>query len=481
MKLFTSLFMFLFLALSLYGIDISGNQSGVWTPENNPYNVIGDITVPTNDSLVINAGVEINFAGNFSINALGNIVAEGTFDDSIFFTSNSNWNEIRLENENRESRFRYCHFTNADNAISSINSPLKVSKSFFTDNTKAVNIFGVGYDNPANVLVTNTIIKRCQQNGVFIVENSNATIDSCDISCCALNNDPHGAIQVSNQSSDGECNPTISNNHIHDNIWQGITAFDVIGVGNIFLYCYGNVIERNLTGIYLLYSSGRFDMNTIRDNFVLGNPNSGAGVMISGFINYDNMMAVFTNNIVTGNFVGFYFTNNGFANLGCLDNYCIDDDGENHIYNNVDESGSTYSIYNTSSSIILAENNIWDSTDFDVIAQTIIDGNDNSAYGIVDFDPIYDGTNNDENVIAQNNNIKVYPNPYFIGKEKSALKIEFEDIAVDNFEIYNLKGQLVKRYHSDNNKININNFKSGIYFIRIDKEKSILKKFVVVK
>ena len=42
-----------------------------------------------------------------------------------------------------------------------------------------------------------------------------------------------------------------------------------------------------------------------------------------------------------------------------------------------------------SSENIMAENNTWDSIEPDDIAETIFDGNDNPAYGIVDFEPIH--------------------------------------------------------------------------------------------
>lgn len=486
MKLFVFLFILSIFVLSLCGIDVSGNQSGEWVTENNPYNVLGDITIPENDSLVVNAGVEVFFAGNFSINALGNIVAIGTISDSIFFTSNFAWNEIRLENENRKSNFYHCHFSDAENAISSINSPVTISNCFFTDNTKAINIFGVGNNEPAEIILTNSTITRCQQNGVFIVENSNTTIDSCDISFCAMSNDPRGAIQISNQSANGECNPTITYNHIHDNIWQGITAFDITGQGNISLNCENNIIERNLSGIYLLYARGHFNSNIIRDNFIAGNANSGAGIMIGGDISSTGMPAIFTYNIVTGNFVGFYLVNDGSADLGCIIDYCSDNDGFNEIYANIDETGTTYSVYNASSNGFWAQNNIWDSTDYDIISQTIIDGNDNPSYGIVEFDPIYEESNTDEDIIIPNGNVKIYPNPYIFQTAKSSLKITFDNISAKNFAIYNLKGQLIQKYNLIPNKktyeINLSKkFSSGIYFVRVEGDKSIFKKFAIIK
>jgi len=46
-------------------------------------------------------------------------------------------------------------------------------------------------------------------------------------------------------------------------------------------------------------------------------------------------------------------------------------------------------VYNLSTADVSAQNNIWDSEDYDEIAATIFDGNDNPDYGLVIFDPIY--------------------------------------------------------------------------------------------
>jgi hypothetical protein len=472
--------------ISLFSIDVSGNQSGFWSPSDNPINVVGNVTVPVSDSLIILPGTIINFTGNFSITVQGYIVAEGTETDSIFFSSSTNWEEIRLENNQQPSRFVFCVISNGTTLINSINSPVSVRNSRLYNAETGVNIFGVGYNEPANVIIENTLISHCDKSGIFIVENSNAVVDSCDISYCALNNQPHGAIQVSNQSTDGECNPTISNCYIHHNVWQGITAFDITGNMNIFLNCSDNLIERNLTGIYLLYATGKFDGNTIRNNYVSGNTNSGAGVMIAGS-NSQGIIPVFTNNVVTGNFVGFYITQEGMVNLGCLDNYCDDDDGGNHIFANIDESGTNYSVYNASSYDCYAQNNIWDSTDYNEIDQTIIDQNDNENYGLVTYDPIYQETHNETNDMIATEDIKIFPNPFMIRKAKTnQIKVSLNNkIYCDDIGIFNLKGQLVakKVLKSVTNNITfsaekINN--SGIYFIKISGQKEIIKKFIVL-
>ncbi|MDZ4120899.1 MAG: right-handed parallel beta-helix repeat-containing protein, partial [Candidatus Cloacimonadaceae bacterium] len=180
---------------------------------------------------------------------------------------------------------------------------------------------------------------------------------------------------------------TIAHNHIHHNRWQGITAWDIVGANALNPFIHNNIIEYNLTGIYLLNASGYVHDNIIRYNFIPGDMNSGAGVMVSGATSEP----YFERNIISHNFTGFYITNNARPCLGDLDIYHAWAQGENVIRNNVDAQGVPHSVvcasYPQSGNIIKAENNYWDFDDAAGIASYITDGNDNPSLPIVDFEP----------------------------------------------------------------------------------------------
>ena len=79
--------------------------SGIWTAQNNPYVVTGDIYVQSGESLTIEAGVEVRFYGNFPFYAYGSLIAEGTEVDSIYFMNHvddgiSKWKGLRLHGYN---------------------------------------------------------------------------------------------------------------------------------------------------------------------------------------------------------------------------------------------------------------------------------------------------------------------------------------------------------------------------------------------
>ena len=63
----------------------AGNVYGTWTLAGSPYNVNGHITVPTDSTLTIQAGVNIIFQGHYKFNVQGRVLAIGTVTDTIIF------------------------------------------------------------------------------------------------------------------------------------------------------------------------------------------------------------------------------------------------------------------------------------------------------------------------------------------------------------------------------------------------------------
>ncbi len=364
-----------FLCVSiLSGTDVSGNQSGTWTMDNNPYQVVGDITVSAGNTLTIHPGVNVEAMGDYRINVEGAITAEGTATSLIHFYSpdESVWGGIRLDNSSQGSFFSFCYIEHADNGINTLNTQLEITNCHFDNNVTGIHVYGLGNSNPPEVIINENLIENCQQNGIMIYEH-NPIITNNEITQCALDESPRAAIQMACQSDGGICHPQIYDNHIHNNVWQGITAWDIYASGDISPTVRGNLIEENLTGIYLYDASGYFENNIIRNNFVPGNANSGAGVMLYGATTYPT----FSQNIITGNYTGFYIINNANGDLG---NTTLGT-GRNIIYDNIDGSGTTHSIYSGSSHEIKAENCFWGTVIPAEIEETIT--------GSVDYDPIY--------------------------------------------------------------------------------------------
>jgi hypothetical protein len=89
--------------------QVSGTiNSQLWTPENSPYVVVGDIRVV---SLEIQPGVEVLFDGNYIFEVAGILKAVGTETDSIVFTktdTSTGWRGIFFNISPPGSDLAYC-------------------------------------------------------------------------------------------------------------------------------------------------------------------------------------------------------------------------------------------------------------------------------------------------------------------------------------------------------------------------------------
>lgn len=75
------------LAAPARAVEVSGSQFGLWTLAKSPYIVTGDIVVPAGQTLEIEGGVVVQFAGAFSFRVEGAIKAIGGEHSRVVFTS----------------------------------------------------------------------------------------------------------------------------------------------------------------------------------------------------------------------------------------------------------------------------------------------------------------------------------------------------------------------------------------------------------
>lgn len=92
----------------------SSNVRGVWTADNNPYQIATNIVLATDDSLLIEPGVKVEFLGPFKFEVHGLLEAFGTRDEWIEFTaqdsilSDSLWKGIRFVDAQRGCVLSFC-------------------------------------------------------------------------------------------------------------------------------------------------------------------------------------------------------------------------------------------------------------------------------------------------------------------------------------------------------------------------------------
>jgi parallel beta-helix repeat protein len=113
-KILTSLCLIFLYAFNSYATSVSGNVFGHWTIANSPYHVVNNLTIPSDSTLIIDAGVEVIFDANYELKVDGRILAVGTVSDSIKFAATAvvpGFAGIRLEVTNAQqdsSIFEYC-------------------------------------------------------------------------------------------------------------------------------------------------------------------------------------------------------------------------------------------------------------------------------------------------------------------------------------------------------------------------------------
>ena len=198
---------------------LGGKVSGVWTAEESPYIVESDIEIERDDKLVIQPGVRVRFARGAGLKVYegGSLMAEGTKDSMIVFTSNKaspspgDWDGIYLSGTEHKAILKYCQIEYAEVGIKCTAYASGCSS----------------YDNYSKIM--NCVIRYSEGEGIY---------------CIALGSQIAGCTipRV------GNCDPDILFNLIYKNGGSGIVCYATQGY---FSYAsarpriYGNVIAAN--------------------------------------------------------------------------------------------------------------------------------------------------------------------------------------------------------------------------------------------
>jgi len=216
MKIYKVLFLLLLCSLAFAETNIpSGSVSGIWNSAGSPYIIEGDIELENSDQLVIEAGVNIVFSGNYQFLISGRILADGTQNQNIYFQPSEvgNWKGLRFYNTQTNlqdsCRFNYVNITQSSaiggapyywgGAVYCQNSSDLIFENCSFTNNFSQGSGGAVYLDNSHIIISNSTITDNTSNGaggaIFLI-NSNALIENCLIRNNSANFDG-GAISCS--------------------------------------------------------------------------------------------------------------------------------------------------------------------------------------------------------------------------------------------------------------------------------------------
>jgi parallel beta-helix repeat protein len=291
--------------------DVFGDVWGEWNLAGSPYYVMGDVSVPQDSTLIINAGVEVLFWGYYKFSVQANATLQawgGPGLDSVRFSTpftSTGWHGLRFFAASPACSLAYCVFEYGK------------ATSGGGENLKGGAIYCSGTD----VKISHSWIRTCtassQGGGIYIGGYSEPTIsDSTKISgnstgaegggiCSHTSNPTISGSTISSNSSIGGgggiyCHnsaPTISGNTISSNSANG---------GGSGIFCFGSVpaISGNtISGNSASNGGGGGIMSASSDPSISGNTLSGNSATVGGgmYIGVYSNNATISGNTISGN------------------------------------------------------------------------------------------------------------------------------------------------------------------------------------
>jgi parallel beta-helix repeat protein len=153
-------------------------QDTMWTLIDSPFIISNETIVCSNATLTIEPEVEVRFGGFFNITVEGRLIAEGTENKPIIFTSNElepksgGWGTLRF-NSIEESSLSYCVIEYGLNGITIENGFLNIQKSTIRHNSENGITILNGYLHVENCEILNNTM-----GGIFISDNSQVTLQN---------------------------------------------------------------------------------------------------------------------------------------------------------------------------------------------------------------------------------------------------------------------------------------------------------------
>ena len=287
----TMKFSIVLLLTAMSGVALSqtsipaGSVSGTWSADGSPYEILGNILIPEDSTLVLEPGVTVNFQGAYKLLVMGQILAEGTDSNMITFTADdiiNGWRGIRFDNTpatSDTSKFTYCILERGNAA--GVNPEDNGGVLYFRKFSNAV---------ISNCLLSNN---KCDWNGGAIY---------CSDSDPIIQNNTISGNESSNYGGGMYC--TISLTTIQSNLISNNQALSGGGI-----YCEGGGIKvsfNTITSNTATLNGGgvayRFSPSSIFSNNVVSQNSSASG---GGIYCYNSSDPSIINSLIANNSASF--------------------------------------------------------------------------------------------------------------------------------------------------------------------------------
>ncbi len=275
------------------------NTNTTWTTAGSPYVVNGNTLLSNGYTLTIEPGVVVKFDTNRTLQIDGELIAIGTFQNRIKFTSNKvspaagDWGEIHFSNTSTQAVFnsngdylsgcimKYCEVMYGGNSLGYGQIHLENSSPYFSRCTIIYSSQAGIYSNGTSYILDSSMVSHCGRGLVFNLSCIGVIIKNDSI----INNTGVG-IWVNGLA----CNSVVQNNYFYGNDYSALnfdnTVNNVTITGNYFI---NNISRSSVYGV--LHASGSNIVTTnnyfINDSSALGNSIAWVDGTVSGnsFIN----------------------------------------------------------------------------------------------------------------------------------------------------------------------------------------------------
>ncbi|MFO7897091.1 MAG: PKD domain-containing protein [Candidatus Cloacimonadales bacterium] len=143
------------------GVPFSGKLAGNWSSQYNPYIISANSTIEAGDLLNIAAGTEI-IIQDAALMVYGEIYSVAEENNKTSFSSETEWDGIRVIGSEAIATFLHNKFSNAtEAAISLEDEPLAlVQQSLFVENHSGAKAAAIEISNASNVQIYQNVIKN---------------------------------------------------------------------------------------------------------------------------------------------------------------------------------------------------------------------------------------------------------------------------------------------------------------------------------